>query len=99
MRRCEASWGQLRGVGDNQVQISVGRGEQPSAAAGSAWPGDVLVSDPKTRSIEPLCHPGVSNQNFVLGAAGDSKAPIPLENRENKKGYTLLSRGLLTTLF
>lgn len=58
------------------------------------------VSDPKTRSIKPLCHPRVSNQkNFVLGAARASETPIPLENRENKKGYTFLSKGLLTAFF
>lgn len=58
------------------------------------------VSDPKTRSLKSLCHSGISNQkNFVLGTAGTSEKPIPLDNRENKKGYTFISRGLLTTLF
>lgn len=70
-----------------------GWGEQPLAAAGSAWPETPVVSDPKTRSIKPLCQPGVSSQNFVLGAAEASEGPIPLENRGNMKGYTFLSRG------
>lgn len=91
---CEASWGQLRDVGDKQVQISVGRGRAALSCCRFC-----LAMRPhlgcQTPKLGALCHPGVSNQkNFVLGAAGASETSIPLENRKNKKGYTFLSMGL-----
>lgn len=93
---CEASWGQLRGA------------DQCGCKESSPWLLQVLpghetipgVSDPNTTSIKPLQHPGVSNQKkFVFSAAVASEIPIPLENRGSKRGYTFLSRGLLTMLF
>lgn len=82
---CEASWGQLRGVGDKQVQISVGRGRAAlSCCRFCLAMRPHLVSDPKTGS--PLPPWGLQSEELCARCSWSFWNLHPLGEQKEQEG-------------